>query len=153
MEGYRVTGATVVEVAGDEALITFPDGSRRQVAVPPEIDVRLGQRVRLVEFDDGSPSIFDWSQGREATVRKVYVRLRDEGVDVWRPVRGLHQVDDVYLILSEPVDARRRFQTAARDLSQLSLSSANPPACEWAGLWKRMEIQKKRSGRNASIRL
>lgn len=104
MEGYRVTGATVVEVANDEALIAFPDGSRRQVAVPPEIDVRPGQRVRLVEFDDGSPPIFDWSRGREATVRKVYVRLLDEGVDVWRPVRGLHQVDDVYLLLSEPVE-------------------------------------------------
>ena len=63
--------------------------------------------MRLVEFEDGSAPIFDWSYGREATIRKVYVRLLDEGVDVWRPVRALHQFEDVYLILSEPVEGEK----------------------------------------------
>ena len=107
MEGYRSTHATVVEVADDTALIALEDGSRRSVAVPPEIDIQSGQRVRLIEFADGSPPMFDWTFGRGATVRKIYVRLVDEGVDVWRPVRALHQVDDVFDILSEPVEGEK----------------------------------------------
>jgi hypothetical protein len=104
VEGYRAIHGDVTEVADDAALIALEDGSTRHVAVPPEIDIRSGQRVKLIEFDDGSAPMFDWTFGREATVRKIYVRLLDEGVDVWRPVRALHQSDDVYVILSEPVE-------------------------------------------------
>lgn len=107
VEGYRETHASVVEVADDAALIALDDGSTRHVAVPREIDIRSGQRVRVIEFDDGSPPIFDWTFGREAAVRKIYVRLLDEGVEVWRPVRALHQFDDVYVILSEPVEGEK----------------------------------------------
>jgi hypothetical protein len=107
VDANRETSGTVVQLAEDEALIVFADGSRRRVAVPAEVEIRPGQRVRLIEFEDGSPPIFDWSYGREASIRKVYVRLLDEGVDVWRPVRALHEFDDVYLILSEPVEGEK----------------------------------------------
>jgi hypothetical protein len=102
VDGFQKTVAKVVDVAEEEVLIELPDGSGRQVAVPPQIYVRRGQEVGLIEFDDGSAPIYNWAEGQEATVRKLYLRLLGEGVEVWRPVRGIHWSDDVYRILSEP---------------------------------------------------
>ena len=107
MDAFNEIMARVVDLADGQALIELEDGSRRRVAVPSQIAVEPGQQVGLVEFDDGSPPIFDWSAGSKATVRKLYVRLLDEGVDVWRPVRGLHQSENVYRILSEARDSER----------------------------------------------
>jgi hypothetical protein len=47
----------------------------------------------------------------------VYVRLRDESVDVWRPVDAEHVDGNVYLILSQPYDReieRWEFQPGDR---------------------------------------
>jgi hypothetical protein len=64
VEGYRETVATVLELANDEALIEFPDGTRRQVPAPPQIDIQLGQHIGVIDFDDGSASMFDWTRDR-----------------------------------------------------------------------------------------
>jgi hypothetical protein len=46
---------------------------------------------------------------------EVYVRLVDEGVDVWRPVRAVHEADDVYRIVSQPVEGERwEFPSGSR---------------------------------------
>ncbi len=108
VEGYRETVATVVELAGDEALIEFPDGTKRKVPAPPQIDIQPGQHVGVIDFDDGSASMFDWTRDRGGSgVKKIYVRLLDEGVDVWRPVRAVHQADDVYRIVSDAVESEQ----------------------------------------------
>jgi hypothetical protein len=107
MDAFRETVAKVVDVAEEQVLIELPDGSRRQVAVPPQIDIHFGQEVELIEFEDGSAPVYNWVKGRETRVTKLYVRLLDEDVDVWRPVRGVHWSDDVYRILSEPREDER----------------------------------------------
>jgi hypothetical protein len=106
VDAFEETVCKVVEVADELALIELPDGSRREVRIPSQIDVRAGQEMRLVEFDDGSPPIFDWPPPVSG-VKKLYVRLLDEGVDVWRPVRGVHLSDDVYRIVSEPMEGEQ----------------------------------------------
>jgi hypothetical protein len=35
---------------------------------------------------------------------EIFVRLIDEGVDVWRPVRAERLDDDVYRIIDQPYD-------------------------------------------------
>ena len=35
---------------------------------------------------------------------EIYVKLLDEGVDVWRPVRAEHLQDDIYSIIDQPYD-------------------------------------------------
>jgi hypothetical protein len=35
---------------------------------------------------------------------KIYVRLLDENVDVWRPVCAMRLRDDIYRILDQPYD-------------------------------------------------
>lgn len=108
MEGYRNTVATVVELADDEALLEFPDGSRWQVPAPSQIAIQPGQDVSVIEFDDGSAPIFDWTRDSGGSdVKKIYVRLLDEAVDVWRPVRAVHQAEDVYRIVSDAVEGER----------------------------------------------
>ena len=37
-------------------------------------------------------------------VTQIYVALRNEGVDVWRPVQAEHVREDVYRILDQPYD-------------------------------------------------
>jgi hypothetical protein len=37
--------------------------------------------------------------------RQIYVRLLDESVEVWRPVRAMRLRDGVYRILNQPYDA------------------------------------------------
>jgi hypothetical protein len=104
VDAHEETVCKVVDVEDELALIELPDGSRREVAIPSQIEVRAGQEMRLVEFDDGSPPIFDWTPP-SIGVRKLYVRLLDEGIDVWRPIRGVHLSDDVYRIVSEPMES------------------------------------------------
>jgi hypothetical protein len=38
------------------------------------------------------------------TYREIFVRLLDEGVDVWRPVTASRISKDVYRILEQPYD-------------------------------------------------
>jgi hypothetical protein len=35
---------------------------------------------------------------------EIFVRLVDEGVDVWRPVRAVRIHDDIYRIVEQPYD-------------------------------------------------
>lgn len=35
---------------------------------------------------------------------QIFVRLLDEGVDVWRPVEAEHESDHVYRIVDQPYD-------------------------------------------------
>jgi hypothetical protein len=107
VDGFEETVGKVVVLAEEHVLIELPDGSRRQVALPPQIDIHCGQEVGLIEFDDGSAPVYNWVKGRKTRVTKLYVRLLDEGVEVWRPVRGIHWADDVYRILSEPREGER----------------------------------------------
>ena len=37
-------------------------------------------------------------------LQTIYVKLVDEGVNVWRPVRAEHLRDDLYLIVDQPYD-------------------------------------------------
>jgi hypothetical protein len=115
VDAYRETAAIVVELADGEAVIEFPDRSRRRLSVPSEVDIRAGQEVGVIEFDDGSAPIFDWTRGRRGSgVTKIYVRLLDEAVDVWRPIRAAHQADDVYRIVSGAVEGEEwEFSTGA----------------------------------------
>jgi len=38
------------------------------------------------------------------SIEQIYVRLLDEGVDVWRPARAEHLGENVYRIVSQPYD-------------------------------------------------
>ena len=55
----------------------------------------------LFEFEDDIAPIVVWGL-TPATVRKINVRLLGEGVEMWRPVRGLAEGGGVYRILSKP---------------------------------------------------
>jgi hypothetical protein len=98
---YEESTGVVAEIEGERVHLDLDDGGRRSVACPLQIEVSPGMRVRLLEFEDDSAPIVVWGL-TPATVRKLYVRLLGEGVEVWRPVRGLEETADVYRILSKP---------------------------------------------------
>jgi hypothetical protein len=53
--------------------------------------------------------------------REIFVRLIDEGVDVWRPVRAQHVRDDVYRILDQPYE---------RDIETWEFGPGDEVVCE-----------------------
>jgi len=43
----------------------------------------------------------------------------NEAVDIWRPIRAIHQVDDVYRIVSEAVEGEHwQFPSGSHPLPQ-----------------------------------
>ena len=53
---------------------------------------------------------------------EIYVKLEDEGVDVWRPVRAEHIEGDTYRILPQPYD---------RDTERWAFEPGSAVVCEF----------------------
>jgi hypothetical protein len=55
-------------------------------------------------------------------VNEIFVRLLDEGVDVWRPVQAKHLGGNRYRIVDQPYD---------REIETWQFEPGDEVACEW----------------------
>jgi hypothetical protein len=65
--------------------------------------ITVGQVRRWLELESSDP-LEEAKRTVERGLATVYVTLRDEGVDVWRPVQAEHAGGDLYRLTGEPPD-------------------------------------------------
>jgi hypothetical protein len=80
--------AEIVALEADhQATVELEDGRHWKLPMPADVDLPVGARV-LVIAREGETTMFVPPQPNADGTLTIYVELKDEGGDVWRPVRA-----------------------------------------------------------------